>query len=996
MPTVPQIIHFRTRRRRAAGRSPNTFFGLGLAGLVSLIIAFGSLFIAVEYANLTEDLPSIETLPGMVEPPGGLFLQPTRFYDRSGQHLIFTLQDTELSRRVYLRFPDQTTGQGTEIEHPVDQDLLLPTSMISATIAGMDPDFWSHPGFSLSGLQTGDHPTIAQRLVVGLLLEDEPEGLRRNLRERLLATQITEQYGRQKILEWYLNSAHFGRLAYGVQAASQLYFNKPARDLDFAEAAILIVAANDPSINPLSYPQAALQRQKKIIQSALALRLISPEQGIDTFRTDSSILTPAIHASASDYPGLAAQVSPALIELALQQLSTRIPISKIERGGLRILTTLDFDLQTQTSCSSLAQSQRMLSAHTNPADNPDKDCPVARLLPSLPAGDTTLGGKPQIETFVLDPITGQILAWTGGGFPDAIDSPIPTHPVGSLETIFIYLTGFTRGLSPASLLWDIPPQTDSGVPTALNMEYHGPIRLRIAFANDYFEPAKAVLYQVGVENVYRIARQLGLQSPETTSPSSETELDLFRPASLVEISHAVSAFANHGALAGRTLEQSTAPSTAGLAQSGTLPPLHPTLVLRVEDLNGNILLDWSSPQSRPILTPQLAYLISNVLSDETARWPSLGHPNPLEIGRPVAAKLGTTSRAESNWVVGYTPRRVVAVWSGSDGSNDSPVQASQERMVSATAGLWHAIMQYANQSLPYQEFDLPTGLRILQVCDPSGLLPTAACPNVVEEVFLNGNEPVQIDTFYHLLPINQDTGHLATIFTPPDLVEERSFISVPAEAAKWAQLRGLETPPDEYDILPAQIPSWHDTFINSPKMFANLRGRISVEGKAGGANFSFYRIQYGKGLNPSEWFQIGQENQAPVVNGQLAVWDTTGLDDGLYSLQLLVVREDQSAERSTILMTIDSQPPRVEILSPFSGEIIQQVQRPRIVLQAGVYENLNVDQVIFKIDGRIIATFTQPPYAISWTITPGQHSFEVITSDTAGNIGEAQTGFSVK
>jgi len=994
MPTAPQILRFRKRRQQAAGRSPNIFFGLGLAGLVGLFIAFSGLYVAIQYANLTDDLPSIETLPGMVEPPGGLFLQPTRFYDRSGQYLIFTLQDTASSERAYLRFPDQAAD--------LDQDLLLPTSMISATIAGMDPGFWSHPGFLLNGLQTGDHPTIAQRLIISLLLEDEPQGLRRNLRERLLAAQITERFGRQKILEWYLNSAHFGRLAYGVQAASLLYFNKPASDLDFAEAAMLIVAANDPALDLLGFPQAALQRQKTIVQSALALRLISPEQGIDAFRSDSSILTPAIPDPASNYPHLAAQISPALIELALQQLSTRIPISKIERGGLRILTTLDFDLQTQTACSSLTQSQRMLSAQADPAGSSEGDCPVARLLPSLPASDPDLGGKLQVETFVLDPLTGQILAWTGGGGPQTIESPIPrksylgAHPVGSLGTVFIYLTGFTRGLSPASLLWDIPPQTGSVIPSALPLEYHGPVRLRTAFANDYLEPAIAVLNQVGRENVYRIARQLGLDSPETTSSAPESGSDLFRPASLVEISHAFSAFANHGALAGRTLDQSTAPTAADQPPAETLPPLHPTLVLRVEEQNGNILLDWSIPQSRPILTPQLAYLISNVLSDETARWPSLGHPNPLEIGRPVAVKQGLAPGRESNWVVGYTPSRIVGVWSGPDGSYANPDQVAQERMASATAGLWHAIMQYANQDLPYQEFDLPTGLSILQVCDPSGLLPTVACPNVVEEIFLNGNEPVQIDTFYHLLPINQDTGRLATIFTPPDLVEERSFISVPAEAAKWAQQRGLETPPNEYDILPAQIPSWQDTLINSPKMFANLSGRISIKGKAGGSNFSFYRIQYGKGPNPSEWYQIGQENQKPVVNGQLAAWDTTGLDDGLYSLQLLVVRDDQSAERSTILMTIDNQSPQVEILSPFSGEIIQRVQRPIIVLQASINENLNIDHVIFKMDGRTIATFTQSPYAISWTLTPGQHSFEVIASDSAGNLGKAQTSFSVK
>jgi hypothetical protein len=519
--------------------------------------------------------------------------------------------------------------------------------------------------------------------------------------------------------------------------------------------------------------------------------------------------------------------------------------------------------------------------------------------------------------------------------------------------------------------------------------------MRNAMTNDYLAPADAVLEQVGFENALRITRQLGIESPESGEVFPISATDLLRPLNLLEVSHALSVFANQGSLAGRGFDSNLPGVETSLGQKSQLPPLESTLLLKVEQLDGMPVLDWSQPQSRPIITPQMAYLFTNVLSDETSRWPSLGHPNPLEIGRPAAARYSRTMDGNSHWVTGYTPRFFVGIWMGRSDTDAGLGRESGLEMRSAATGLWHAVIQYASQNQPYEVFEIPQGVNFLQVCDPSGLLPTAACPNVVDEVFLNGNEPVQYDTLYRLMAINRDTGNLATIFTSPELVDQRAFILVPPGAEKWAKEAGFETPPVNFDALPAQVSTWDNTQIQSPDLFSYLRGKITISGTAAGPEFSFYRLQYGQGPNPDQWFSIGEDSTLPVTAGPLQGWDTTGLD-GLYAVQLLLVRKDQSAERSTIFVSVDNQPPQVEILRPLEAESIQILDQTKIVVQSEVSDNLGIDRVVFNIDGRTFAALTQPPFAISWELQLGKHTLQVLATDLAGNTGQAETEFIVK
>ena len=211
-------------------------------------------------------------------------------------------------------------------------------------------------------------------------------------------------------------------------------------------------------------------------------------------------------------------------------------------------------------------------------------------------------------------------------------------------------------------------------------------------------------------------------------------------------------------------------------------------------------------------------------------------------------------------------------------------------------------MQIATQSFPSQGWSAPAGITTMNVCDPSGLLPTKDCPSVVSEVFLNGNEPVQLDNLYKSFAINRETGFLATVFTPPELIDNKVFMMIPTNAQAWAKSANVPIAPTSYDAI--QPPQTNpNANITSPELFAEVTGAVQIKGTAAGANFDHYRVLVGQGIDPQNWIQIGSDSSTPVNDNLLAKWDTTGLS-GLYAVQLQVVRTDQTVDVATIQVTI--------------------------------------------------------------------------------------------
>ncbi|MEW5829041.1 MAG: penicillin-binding protein [Chloroflexota bacterium] len=925
MPDTLTLIRRRRDRRERTRRSgeqrlQRVVMGAGFVfgALLSLLLIGASL----AYAEITRDLPPVEQLPVLLNPPDGLLLQPTELYDRSGEHLLATLAPSSGPRR-YLPLDPQNPQHLSE-------------KLVETTLAAADPDFWSHPGYTLQGLDRPEsHPTLAQRLAADLLLWDEPPSLRRAIRERLLAAQITSRYGRRQVIEWTLNSADYGHYAFGAEQAAQLYFGKSAAELNLGEAAVLAALGQSPALNPHDAPVAAVQNAGDLIQAMAGAGIITVEEANESGLNGITFAPP---------PASDPTPAPAFVNLALSQLETFYGSPRLERGGLKIITSLDFDLQTQAACAVRAVVAPEADAF---------DCEAASLLPSLPDADGA-----SASALILDPQTGQILAAVGETGPGGGSAFLAAHDAGSLNAPFVYLTGFTRGLSPASLVWDVP-----GLASIPNFDgqYHGPLRLREALANDTRVAAAQVLAQMGADNVSRTAASFGLALPENLSWLDEPVFE-----SPLRLAAAYGVFAANGVMAGQPLGDTFSPVS----------------VLSVTGFDHAAWLDWTSPQARAVVSPQLAYLMTHVLSDASVRSPELGYAGLLDAGRPAGAKVGQTPEGRDAWTVGYTPQRVTLVWVGSE-AGPSPRLA---------AGLWQALTRYATRSLPPEGWSAPQGVSVMPVCDPSGMLPTEACPNVVDEVFLSGNEPVQADTLYKTVEVNRETGFLATVFTPPELVDEKVYLSVPPEALDWARANGFDTPPTAYDaIQPPEVSP--NANITSPALFADVGGTVTITGSAAADDLDFYRVQVGRGLNPRAWTLVG-EGREPVEGERLAVWDTSGLS-GLYAVQLLVVHKDQRVETAVIQVTVDNRPPEVAVLDLQEGETLSLAKNRQVVFQAQASDDLLLKEVAFYLDGKLVGTAYAAPYSAAWTAAIGKHRLRVVAADGAGNMTEAVVGFEV-
>jgi len=249
MSTTLNILRNRRRRRaepNARLQKQGRATGFGCVSLLSILLLFLIFSFVFSYRSITNDLPPVDKIETLLNPRNGLLLQPTRIYDRSGETLIHLFAPEDAPRRY--------------IPLGAENPQHIPDALVQATLALADPDFWAHSGYSLAELDNPEaHPTLTQQLVADLLLWDEPPSLRRAIRERFLAAQLTQQYGQQQILEWYLNSANFGHYAYGAESAAQLYFGKSVTELNVAESATLAAASQSPALNPVDVDSLVFQ-----------------------------------------------------------------------------------------------------------------------------------------------------------------------------------------------------------------------------------------------------------------------------------------------------------------------------------------------------------------------------------------------------------------------------------------------------------------------------------------------------------------------------------------------------------------------------------------------------------------------------------------------------------------------------------------------------------------------------------------------------------------
>jgi len=222
--------------------------------------------------------------------------------------------------------------------------------------------------------------------------------------------------------------------------------------------------------------------------------------------------------------------------------------------------------------------------------------------------------------------------------------------------------------------------------------------------------------------------------------------------------------------------------------------VEPVAVTRVTDMRGQLRYQWVYHAGDRVLDERVAYLITNILSDDKARAPAFGEGSVLELDRPAAAKTGTTSDWRDNWTLGYTPDLVVGVWVGN--ADNQPMENVSG--ITGAGPIWHEFMQMVLLGRPVLDFVEPPGLVRVQVCAMSGLPPNpdAPCPHTRTEIFIEGTQPTQLDTFYRRFKIDAATGQLASASTPPSRVIEQTMLVLPPEALEWARDNGVETAND--------------------------------------------------------------------------------------------------------------------------------------------------------------------------------------------------------
>ncbi len=421
MPDISTIILARQKQRDADRRRPLQWLGFGCALVFSIGLLIGGLSLSGIYLLLSQEIPPTAILPDLLSPPAGILLEPTRIYDRSGKHIILTISNPGIDHREYLSL-DSMEGN------------YIPSNLITATITVSDPNFWNHPGFNLGIFGNRSNRTLAQTLVSENLLWDMPNGLKRDFLERLLAAQITAQFGREIILTWYLNHANYGRLIFGAEAASRVYFGKPAAELSLAEAALLAAISESPAYNPHDSYAVALDRQQAVIQAMLGQGRITREQA-------QVALNEVVEVRPPQKPPQ--NIAPAFTNYVLKRVSEASPIARLERGGIDIITSLDYELQGEAFCATETQIAKLSGNDTYSLE----DCETALLLPTIAHSSGQAADDISGNVIIYDPKSGEILAMVGEAQPGIDPTETTNQPAGTILTPFLYLTALTRGSS---------------------------------------------------------------------------------------------------------------------------------------------------------------------------------------------------------------------------------------------------------------------------------------------------------------------------------------------------------------------------------------------------------------------------------------------------------------------------------------------------------------------------------------------------------------------
>jgi len=890
------------------------------AVFVSVVLTLcGGSYLLYEYYSIARTLPEIGDLRERASK-----FETTRILDRDG-NLLYEIIDPNAGRRTYV---------------PLSK---ISPNVLAATIATEDKGFYSHPGFDPWAIiralwenyrtrgQGGGASTITQQLARNLLLSPEERVQRtyaRKAREIILAAEITRRYTKDEILELYLNENYYGNLAYGIEAAAETYFGKTADQLTLAEASFLAGLPQSPATYDIyTNPEVTLIRQQQVLvlmfELSQAQGCISVSNSPDPVCVDPLTATEAANAM-KVYPFRPPSFDaryPHWVNFVRSQLEAKYDAQTIYRSGFTVYTTLDPTLQNE--------AQRLVTEQL--AGLADKNAHNGALV-------------------AIRPSTGEILAMVGSPdfYNEAISGQVnmaasPTRQPGSSIKPINYVAAFEKGWTPSTLIWDVPsefpPSGDPNDPREpyrpvnYDGKFHGPVTVRVALANSFNVPAVKTLNFVGIyddpespqkDGMIGMAERLGI----TSFTRNDYGLSLTLgggDVSLLELTSAYSVFANSGV---------------------RVPPV---VILKITDFEGNII-DEYKPVGEQVIRPEHAYLISSILSDNSARAWMFGRNSLLNLSFNVAAKTGTTNDFRDNWTLGYTPDLVTGVWVGN---------ADYTPMVNTTgltgaAPIWSQFMEYA---VPYVSggnpswLPRPAGIMDRVVCSLSGTEPSQWCRGgQYTEIFAADQPP---------LPASQDLLRRVRIDLWTGLeasdacqgpVEEELVLNVTDPWARdwlesgagrdWLDANGL--PRNPY-FLPEGKCTGNEPHpvvelgLNEGQAIASTP--LVINGSAyADQGFRSWRLEYGLGEDPASWTGLADSNN-PVRDGPLYAWDLTGIPNGIITLRLTLVGERAEVDSRVHLNIILPTPivptptvtpftPTIEVPIPASATPTQMIPTP--------------------------------------------------------------------
>lgn len=703
LPLLTSLSILRLRLRLTRVKIPR--FGIGKISFSWLLKEIAFLIVLVCISAFGFWTIIIKGLPSPSQLSSRQIELSTKIYDRNGILL-------------YKIFKDRNRTLVPLSEVPLHVQL--------ATLAIEDAEFYEHPGFSIRGITraiikqvkegeiTGGS-TITQQLVKNVFLAPEKTYIRK-LKELVLAIEVELTYSKDQILEMYLNEVSYGGTAYGIQEAAQVYFNKDVQQLSLAEAALLAGLPKSPSqFSPFgSNPEVALHRQKEVLRLMEVNDYISPELRQKAQEEQIIFAENKIDIKA-----------PHFLMYVKEILEAEYGKEVVEQGGLEVVTSLDYNVQEL--------SERVVKEEV------DK-------LASLHVGNGA--------AVVLDPQTGEILAMVGSKnyFDTAEDGNVNVatrlRQPGSSIKVVNYAYALTKNYTAASIIKDTPVTFFvEGLPPYTPQNYEGGFRgqmtLRSALAESRNIPAVKVLASYGVKNMLVMGGEMGISS---WSDPSQYGLSLTLgggDVKLIELANVYATLANYGerpelnAILKVTDHKGKVLKEFGCDQEkNELKLVNSTQASESAQANSSPLEDCGYPQ---VLDPRVAFIVTDILKDNSARAPTFGTSSYLVIANhpEVAVKTGTSNNLRDNLTVGYTQDYVVAVWVG---NNDNSPMARIASGVTGASPIFNKIMSALLASKDSYSWQPPGGLVQLPICPYTGSLACDGCP-VKQEWFLEEKRP---------------------------------------------------------------------------------------------------------------------------------------------------------------------------------------------------------------------------------------------------------------